>query len=152
MKTTLTISGKPVPQGSMTASPFMDGKTGRMRASMRPNNARDLYYYRADIQSAWEHTIPEPPIIEGPVILNLKFVFARPQSHYLPVNKKRSEPELRADAPEYVQGHPDLDKLCRSVMDALTQRAYKDDKQVVRLNASKAWGPMCYTTIEVEDF
>jgi Holliday junction resolvase RusA-like endonuclease len=35
---------------------------------------------------------------------------------------------------------PDLDKLVRGVLDALTAIAYRDDAQVTRLTASKAYG------------
>ena len=35
---------------------------------------------------------------------------------------------------------PDLDKLCRAVLDALTGIAYKDDQQVVSLFATKSYG------------
>jgi len=35
---------------------------------------------------------------------------------------------------------PDLDKLVRSVLDALTGVAYEDDSQVVVVNASKVYG------------
>jgi Holliday junction resolvase RusA-like endonuclease len=42
---------------------------------------------------------------------------------------------------------PDLDKLVRAVMDALTGTCYTDDSQVVRLRASKVWHPE--TIIEV---
>jgi Holliday junction resolvase RusA-like endonuclease len=34
---------------------------------------------------------------------------------------------------------PDLDKLIRAVMDALTGTCYLDDSQVVRIRASKSW-------------
>lgn len=150
MKTTLTVIGKPIAQGSMQASPYIDAQSGRMRASVRPNNKRDLDYYRADIHNAWDHTIPDPPpVIEGPVLLHCTFVFARPAHHFFPINSRRSQMELRPSAPYYVDRSPDLDKLLRAVCDALTGRAYKDDRQVVQLHGSKTYGPMCYTTIEV---
>jgi len=42
---------------------------------------------------------------------------------------------------------PDLDKLVRAVLDALTDVCYEDDSQVIRLRASKVWAPT--TLIEV---
>jgi Holliday junction resolvase RusA-like endonuclease len=149
MKTTLIVLGRPIPEGSSQASPYLDKDSGRMRASVRPNNARDLYRYRADIQNAWDQTMPSPDLIEGPVILHCTFVFARPDSHFYPVNKKRSKPELRKDAPHYRTVKPDLDKLLRAVGDALTGRAYKDDSQVVQTHGAKPFGDACQTIIEV---
>jgi Holliday junction resolvase RusA-like endonuclease len=42
---------------------------------------------------------------------------------------------------------PDLDKLVRGVLDALTTLCYVDDSQVVKLDAEKVW--RSYTVIEV---
>lgn len=35
---------------------------------------------------------------------------------------------------------PDLDKLCRTVLDALTGVAYKDDSQVIGIIANERYG------------
>ena len=64
------------------------------------------------------------PPIDGAVQLELTFVLAKPKT------VKRIYPFVR----------PDLDKLCRAVLDALTGIAYKDDQQVVTLNANKIYG------------
>ena len=53
---------------------------------------------------------------------------------------RRPEPVLRVDAPEYVDRAPDLDKLERAALDALTGVLYLDDRQVARLSADKSWG------------
>ena len=56
--------------------------------------------------------------------MDLLFVFNKPKT------VKRNEPYVR----------PDLDKLIRAVLDGLTDVAYEDDQQVVRLTAQKSYG------------
>lgn len=70
-----------------------------------------------------------------PVSLCLDFKLPRPKS-----------------LPKSVTAHtkkPDLDKLCRGVLDGLTGVAYVDDSQVEKLTASKAYAPEGYTGVYV---
>ena len=64
------------------------------------------------------------PVFSGAVEVLLDFVMPRPKSapkgRYVPAAKR-----------------PDLDKLCRSCLDALTSVVFSDDSQVVRIVASK---------------
>jgi crossover junction endodeoxyribonuclease RusA len=74
------------------------------------------------------------------VAIRLDFLLARPANHFLPINGKRAEPELREDAPAFVGKAPDLDKLVRSIFDAMTDAGvWLDDAQVVKVVASKAY-------------
>jgi crossover junction endodeoxyribonuclease RusA len=76
---------------------------------------------------AWERIVSAVSATEasqpwgGPVAVRLKFYMPRPNSV-----KRR-----------YPAAHPDIDKLGRAVLDALTGIVYTDDKQVVRLDLSK---------------
>lgn len=56
--------------------------------------------------------------------MQLDFAFIKPKT----VNRNR--PSVK----------PDLDKLIRAVLDALTGIAYTDDSQVVRILAQKSYG------------
>lgn len=62
-------------------------------------------------------------MIDGPVSMQLTFRLTAPKS------VRREHPTVR----------PDLDKLVRAVLDALTGLAYKDDSQVVSIQASKTY-------------
>ena len=62
-------------------------------------------------------------IFDGPVRCRLKFLLPRPKTVV------RQRPTGRFDG--------DIDKHVRSVLDALTGIAYKDDSQVVEVSASK---------------
>lgn len=59
-----------------------------------------------------------------PVRVELTFIFERPKT------VKREWPSVK----------PDIDKLCRSVLDSATGHLFKDDSQVVILNARKDYG------------
>ncbi len=63
-----------------------------------------------------------------PVELHLEYTFLRPDG----APKRRKLPSVK----------PDLDKLVRATLDALTGVIYQDDGQVVNIIASKVYGPI----------
>ena len=72
--------------------------------------------------------------IHGPVVVILTFRLQRPKAHY------RANGEIRADAPVFVPKKPDIDKLTRTILDALTIAAViADDAQVAKLEAVKVY-------------
>ncbi|QDP68243.1 MAG: hypothetical protein Unbinned1007contig1000_55 [Prokaryotic dsDNA virus sp.] len=71
-------------------------------------------------------------LIEEPVHIDLVFWFYRPKSHL------NANGEPKQSAPKYPNRRQgDIDKLCRSTLDALTLSAIADDSQVVSLQARK---------------
>jgi Holliday junction resolvase RusA-like endonuclease len=134
------VPGRPVPQGSLSSMRHPSG------AIVTPQK-RDVLVYRNDIRAAWG----DPSPTKEPVMLEVEFHFRRPALHYLPAGRRRAEPALRVDAPEYMSHAPDLDKLVRSVMDALTDYAYVDDRQVVDLQAIKYWSEADSTHISLQE-
>ena len=72
----------------------------------------------------------------GPVSVDIFFQFARPKSHN--------------PGPERHTYKPDLDKLTRLVLDALTvSEVIKDDSQVVEIHAYKDWATKDVSYIEL---
>ncbi|UCZ89050.1 RusA family crossover junction endodeoxyribonuclease [Gordonia sp. WA4-43] len=63
-------------------------------------------------------------LLSGPVALTLDFVMPRPKS----APKRSTPPAVK---------RPDIDKLARAVLDALTDVWLADDSQVVSLHATK---------------
>ena len=127
------VRGTPVPQGS--------GRTfvvaGR---AVRATTTAPLLAWRGAIATEARAAMSGRPPLEGPVALEVEFrPAARPASHWLPANARRVLRALRLDAPSWNSQAPDLDKLCRAAMDALSAVAYADDRQVARLTASKRW-------------
>lgn len=68
-----------------------------------------------------------------PVEIELVFYMVRPRT------VTRSEPSVA----------PDLDKLIRAVLDALTAIAYRDDGQVTRITAAKEYGERPGVSVKV---
>lgn len=77
--------------------------------------------WRAAVKTTAQTVYTTPA--DGPVIVEIRFYLPPPKR--LP--KGRTRPTVR----------PDVDKLARSTLDALTGVAFKDDSQVVHLAVSK---------------
>lgn len=125
---------RPVPQGSVRAFKVGD------RAVVTHSKSSDLMGYRQVIADTVRHEVPTPT--RSAVTIRLTFCFPRPKNH---IGKKGVLPS----APNYFTTKPDVDKLARSVMDALTGTLYVDDSQVYRLMAIKQYAEdKTYTMIE----
>ena len=110
---TFSVEGmKPIPQGSMKV---INGHVLHARGS-------ELIYYRSAIALEASRHIEQ--MFEGAVRMKIEFTAEKPKS------VKRTYPSKP----------PDLDKLIRSVLDALSGVAYIDDGQVVEIVASKRYG------------
>ena len=106
------IPGTPIPQGSMKI-------IGNRR--MIHTRQKDLYAWREAVGQAATGAGVQP--LEGSVTVDAWFYLQRKKS------VTRDHPNVR----------PDLDKLTRAILDALTGIAYKDDAQVTRINVSKEY-------------
>lgn len=72
--------------------------------------------------------------LDGPLSVDVSFYFPRPKSHY------RANGELKPAAPYVHFTTPDLDKVLRSTLDALTQAAViTDDARVQQVQARKLY-------------
>jgi len=128
MNYSFTVWGIAAPQGSKRHV----GKGVMLESSDR------VRPWRQDVRFA---ALEERPIdwdMATHMRLELVFWFPRPASHY---GTKNGISYLKANAPvEPVSARVgDIDKLSRAVLDALTGVAYLDDRQVVELEARKAY-------------
>jgi crossover junction endodeoxyribonuclease RusA len=117
---------KAEPQGSMRA---FSGKAGKVH--LTSNNAKMKPYRHTVTQVARmemsRRGLTEPMAsLHQPVELYLTFIFRKAPS----ISKKRIRPVVK----------PDLDKLQRATIDALTGVLFTDDAQVVRVTAEKSYG------------
>lgn len=129
------VHGTPVSQGSK--DPW-GGET----------NAKKLRPWRAAVAAEAAAQMNGEPPITGPVLLRVAFYFARPKSHF---GTGRNANVLKQNAPHYVAKAPDLDKLIRSIGDALTSVAIRDDAQIASISAVKLWSPAARCEIMVEE-
>ncbi len=115
-----TVYGKPVPQGSSKA--FYVKSLGR---SVITTDNKKLKPWRQQVTDTAMAVQAEAIPDRRPVSIGLRFYFARPKSA-----KKRVGMIVK----------PDIDKLVRSILDALTGVLFQDDSQVVSVVAEKFYG------------
>lgn len=106
------VYGTPVPQGSMKV---INGHVIHAKGSA-------LAAWRSQIALAAREAGARPTV--EPVDIEMIFTMQRPKT------VTRPEPSVA----------PDLDKLVRGVLDALTAVMYRDDSQVTSLRAQKVYG------------
>lgn len=125
------VTGTPKPAGSKRA--FINKKTGQpIVTDMSGQKGKD---WRHDVKCAAFDAFKEAPL-EGPLKLTLVFRLVRPQNHF---GTGRNINQLKASAPKYPAGMPDVTKLIRSVEDALSKLLWKDDAQIVTQSACKVY-------------
>lgn len=117
------VDGIPVPQGSTRA--FVIKGTTRAIVTQGGSKQRrdDLGTWRQAIAARARQAGAVPML--GPLTVVLTFGLLRPKSR----PKRETEPDRR----------PDLDKLVRAALDALTGVAFVDDAQIVRCVAEKRY-------------
>lgn len=118
------VDGAPASQGSMTAVYNRQLGVARVRHAAAPA----LALWREQVRRAARAAGAVP--WSGPIGIHIVFGIKAPQ-----------------DARHGYPKRPDLDKLVRGVLDALTDVAYEDDSQVVTILAEKTFDPV--TIIEV---
>ena len=120
------VPGIPKPQGSKR---HVGG--GRLVES-----SPGLQAWRRAVRFAATQMFTHTKPFTGPVGVALNFRLPRPKSHY---RTGRFAGRLRKAAPMLVTTRPDIDKLARAVLDALTGPCYLDDNQVASLQATKKY-------------
>ena len=130
-----TIPGAAAPQGSKRAIRLRTGRTVLVESSAKVKPFRAVAALAAT--EAWRG----PPYREC-VGLEVTFRFVRPKSHY------KTDGSLRVGVP-LAPGKPDIDKLLRALLDALTGVIYVDDLQVACIWATKEYGPRAETVVSV---
>ena len=124
-----SVAGQLQTQGSKKA--FM--RPGMARPVVVDDNKPQLRNWRSDVMTAAREAWTGG-ILDGDVSLRLTFYLSRPKAHY------RSNGDLKPTAPRTCPKKPDIDKLIRAVLDALTDVIWSDDSRVVRIEAEKLYG------------
>jgi crossover junction endodeoxyribonuclease RusA len=121
-----TVWGQPVPQGSkkVLRGNIVDISDARLRS------------WRQDVASAAKEAMQGASPYVEPMDIRLMFWLPRPLGHF---GTGRNAGRVKASAPLAPGTRPDLDKLVRAVLDALTGVAFRDDSQVVAITASKLY-------------
>ena len=128
------IYGTPRAQGSKRALPRKDGR-GVLLVDSSPESRR----WRDAVRQVVAEQRGNAPPMAGPIALRLVFVLQRPKSHY---RTGRYAGQLKPNAPRLHASKPDIDKLARCVLDALTGVVWRDDAVVAVLQAKKCYGEL----------
>jgi len=118
---TFRVYGTPIPQGSMRG--FVSRGKGKARVILTSANTK-TEPWRQDV-AAQAIKAGVEMISNGPVQLRVVFHMPHPVSR----PKKYKWPDVR----------PDIDKLIRAILDALTSIAFRDDAQVCEIGAVKVY-------------
>lgn len=137
------VPGVPRPAGSKTAFPFKR-RDGSLGASV-VDSCKHTKPWQA-VVSGEARDIYAGPILTGPIQLELAFNFLRPKSHY---GTGRNANRLKPSAPMHHTVKPDIDKLIRAILDALTGPIWQRDQQVTYLTARKLYDVQPGATITI---
>jgi len=126
-----TVLGRPQPQGSMKGF-VLPGKDGKKPRAILTSDNTKMKPYRQQVgwaaldaraKAGYAGLFAEKQVAVG---VEMKFYFEKPPS----ISKKR----------QHISVKPDIDKICRSSIDAMTGVLWADDAQIIQLIASKHYG------------
>ena len=132
----IEVVGDPAPQGSKRAIPIKSKATGAFTGKVNMvESSKKVKPWRTDVRDAVLALKAAP--IDGAVNVGITFFLKRPKAHY---RTGKFAHLLRDDAPVYPDVKPDIDKLARATLDALTSAGiYADDCKVVDLHTRKRY-------------
>lgn len=135
------VSGHRTIEFYATGRPAGQGSKRHVGRGIMVESSKRVAPWRADVVNAALTAIadlddPWEPLAQA-CHVGIYFYLARPRSHY---RTGRHAAELRPDAPEWVTTSPDLDKMARATLDALTAAGLiADDRYVAVLNTEKCY-------------
>lgn len=125
---TFSVVGIPVQQGSMRACVV------KGHAVVRHEKGKSLTDWRLRVGQAAGAT-GWPRVEAEPVFVECTFAMLRPRAHW-------GTRGLLPSAPRVPASTPDIDKLGRAMLDALTGVLYTDDRQVSELVLRKVYAEL----------
>lgn len=132
----LYAAGLPATKGS--ARPFTirrrDGRVGAGVAHGTKSQEKRLQVWENAVRTAAMMALGELDITRRPVSVLVVFRMPRPGGHF---GSGKNADKLKASAPAFPAGTPDVDKILRSTLDGMTGMLYADDSQVVHVDVWK---------------
>jgi Holliday junction resolvase RusA-like endonuclease len=128
------VFGRPQGKGSKRVLPVRS--SGKIVLVDSNRNARPWANRVADSAAEAMRRDKRSGLVRSAVSVELLFCFLRPKGHY---GSGRNAAKIKRGAPSHMVTMPDVDKLCRCALDALTGVVIVDDSQIVELIASKVY-------------
>ena len=113
----------------------------------RTTRAGHRYDPSASEKRAWlkQVQLPDKPLT-GPLSVECTFTFRRPKAHF---RTGKYAGVLKDSAPAVMVSTPDVDNVAKFYLDALNGKAFVDDRQIVRLEATKRYGEVDAVDIRI---
>lgn len=105
-----------------------------------PQRTKD---YQSKVAWAWKQA--KGPKIEGPVLMRIVW------HHRIPKRTAKANRAAMLKSEIMPTTRPDLDNVCKSIMDGLNGVAYDDDSQIVSLTAIRRYAEVSGVFVEVEN-
>ena len=128
-----TVPGDPVAQPRHKVS-----IRGKKPVAYIPDD-HPIHGYKQAVQLAAKVAMAGQAPVAGPVLVTILFRFGRPKSH-----------TKAARLDDNHKQKPDLDNLCKAVLDALNGVCWLDDSQACQIRASKAWRTEGQTIVVID--
>ena len=130
------VLGTPAPKGSNRAVLNKHTHRAMMIPGGSNTNEHKIYAWNIAVREAAREacgrSLNTPYFIHAPLIVTILFRMQRPSGHW---GKKG----LKPSAPQYPTVKPDIDKLARTTLDALTGIVFDDDSRIVSLVCTKVF-------------
>lgn len=137
----IDVLGTPAPKGSSRA--ILARGRGRPRAVLVPGgsdvNKAALKAWDIAVSAAAAIRLGNvgwPRFVDAALTVTVVFRIARPDGHW---RKGKYGESLKPSAPAFPATKPDVDKLARSTLDALTGIVWDDDSRIVCLSVAKVY-------------
>jgi len=127
------VAHRRLPDGSYEPVRTADG---RLKTFTKDDTGEPGKEWRADVRAAAEVAMEGRDLLTGPLQARIIFKMPRGAGHY---GSGRNNGVLKPSAPFWHTVRPDVDKLSRAVLDALSQVVYEDDGQIVSKNVEKRY-------------
>jgi Holliday junction resolvase RusA-like endonuclease len=136
-----------VPLNKATGQPFRSKTTGRVVVNTVDANSKSRDWKNA-VASAAREVCGEISLLDGPLAVSMRFVLPRPKGHF---GSGRNAGTVKASAPTFPAGKPDVLKLARGCEDALTGVVWRDDAQIVSEVLEKHYGEPARVEFEIKE-
>lgn len=131
------VLGAPAPKGSGRAFYRPGMKHAVMAPSGSDANRTKLKNWTAAVREAAAELVGEveaPPFVKISLAVDIVFRMGRTSGHW---GSGKNAGRLKPNAPLYPCGKPDIDKLARTTLDALTGIVFDDDSRIAKLTLTK---------------
>lgn len=131
------VLGSPAPKGSAQA--FVVGGRARIVTGGKGSTRARMKAWDAGVREAAAAELgarTEPLFVAVPLVCVVVFRMMRPSGHW---GTGKRAGELKPSAPNAPATKPDIDKLARSTLDALTDAVWDDDSRIARLYVAKEY-------------